>query len=72
MSIPGHRVHGLCMEREQVAERPAFVRRVVFAEDPAVARALEERAIEHGHSVAAEVRAAVRGHLRRGEERGPG
>src|SRR6266511_6407037 len=57
MSIPGHRVHGLCMEREQVAERPAFVRRVVFAEDPAVARALEERAIEHGHSVAAEVRA---------------
>jgi len=58
------------MECEQVAERPTFVRRVVFAEDPAIARTLEERAVAHGHTVAAEVRAAVREHLRREERSG--
>jgi hypothetical protein len=53
-------------QREVV--RPLFAQRVVFAETPAVARALEQRAIEHGRSVAAEVRAAVREHLRREEQ----
>jgi len=55
------------MEQQRTAERPTFVRRVVFAEDPAIARALEERAVAAGRSVAAEIRAAVREHLRREE-----
>jgi hypothetical protein len=55
------------MGNERVAERerPGFVRRVVFAETTEVAAALEERAVEHGRSIAAEVRAAVREYLRR-------
>ncbi len=52
------------MESEHAVERPLYRQRVVFAEDPRVARALEQ-ALEHGRSVAAEVRAAVREHLRR-------
>jgi plasmid stability protein len=58
------------MERERVSERPTYARRVVFAEDPRVASDLEQRAVEHGRSVAAEVRAAVREHLRREEQPG--
>jgi len=49
-------------------ERPLYRQRVVFAEDPRVAAALEERVVEHGRSVAAEVRAAVREHLNREEQ----
>jgi plasmid stability protein len=56
------------MQADERTERPTYVRRVVFAEDPRIARALEQRAIEHGRSVAAEVRAAVREHLRRKEQ----
>jgi plasmid stability protein len=55
------------MESEHAVERPLYRQRVVFAEDPRVAAALEQRALEHGRSVAAEVRAAVREHLRREE-----
>ena len=53
------------MEQQREVERPPYAQGVVFAETPAVARALEQRAIEHGRSVAAEVRIAVREHLRR-------
>jgi len=53
---------------ERIADKPSYIRRVVFAEDPRVAAALEQRAIEHGRSVAAEVRAAVREHLAREPE----
>jgi hypothetical protein len=57
------------MDTEQErTERPLYAQRVVFAETPEVARALELRAIEHGHSVAAELRALVREHLRREEQ----
>jgi plasmid stability protein len=55
------------MEQQREVDRPLYRQRVVFAEDPRVARALEERAVAHGRSVAAEVRAAVREHLRRRE-----
>jgi plasmid stability protein len=57
-------MHGSYMADQRVTERPSYIRRVVFAEDPRIAQALEQRAIEHGRSVAAEVRAAVREHLR--------
>jgi hypothetical protein len=53
------------MDTKQRTERPVYRHRVVFAETPEVAAALEERAAEHGRSIAAEVRAAVREHLRR-------
>ena len=57
------------MEQQQhEIERPLYGTRVVFAETPAVARALDRRAIEHGRSMAAEVRIAVREHLRREEQ----
>jgi hypothetical protein len=56
------------MKQQRELERPLYVTRLVFAETPAVARALEQAAIEHSRSVAAEVRAAVREHLRREEQ----
>lgn len=56
------------MEQNVPSERPTYDRHVVFAEDPKVAAVLEQRAVEHGRSVAAEVRAAVREHLRREEQ----
>jgi hypothetical protein len=56
------------MDRQQVTEPPQYRQRVVFAETPEVAAALEQRAVEHGRSVAAEVRAAVREHLAREPE----
>jgi hypothetical protein len=55
------------MEQQRVVERPTFIRRVVFAEEPAIAEALEQLAFQSGRSVAAEVRAAVREHLRAGK-----
>jgi plasmid stability protein len=56
------------MDQHRIAERPTYIRRVVFVEDPRIAEALEQRAIEYGRSVASEVRAAVREHLRREEQ----
>jgi plasmid stability protein len=45
------------------SEQARFSRRLVIHEAPAVAKELERLAVEHGHSVAAEVRAAVRERL---------
>jgi hypothetical protein len=56
------------MEEQRELVLTTFVRRVVFAEDPRIAQALEDQAIEHGRGVAAEVRAAMRGHIRREEQ----
>jgi plasmid stability protein len=59
------------MERARLdqSQRPTFGHRVVFAEDPDIARALERRAVENGRSVAAELRGQVRRYL--SDEEGP-
>jgi plasmid stability protein len=49
--------------QDRATERQSLSRRVVFAEEPAVARALERLAVEHGRSLAAEVRGLVRRYL---------
>ena len=55
--------------KERGLARPALSRRLVFAEEPAIASALEQRALEHGRSLAAEVRGLVRRYLL--DEEGP-
>jgi hypothetical protein len=49
---------------EIIARRQPLSRRVVIQERPDVVAALERMAVEQGHSLSAEVRAAVRAHLR--------
>jgi hypothetical protein len=51
-------------------DRELLNRRVVILESRTVAERLERAAIERGHSLGAEVREAVRDHLRRLEGEG--
>ena len=55
--------------KEGNLDRPGLSRRLVFAEEPGIARALEQRALENGRSLAAEVRGLVRRYL--SDEEGP-
>ena len=57
------------MSEERIEQREAYSRRVVVYESERTAEQLERTAIARGHSLAAEVREAVRAHLRRLEER---
>jgi hypothetical protein len=47
-------------ERDRSAETARFTRRVVFLEEPEVAEWLEHHAESWGHSLAAEIRCAIR------------
>ena len=56
------------MKKQREPERPRHDRRIAIREDSAIVDSLEWEAWRNGRSVAAEVRAAVREHLRREEQ----
>lgn len=55
---------------QEIDAKTRFSRRLLVREDPVVAAKLERLSSRHGHSLAAEVRAAIRDRLERsGDER---
>jgi hypothetical protein len=59
MSEPGDTLKSVQRQRRGGPD-PVFTASFRFQEDPAILKRLEEHASDSGHSVAAEVRAAIR------------